>query len=151
MRVFLVLFVVTVMGVVNFASSPLFSFAAKNPLNEGDFGLKNSFVEGGLTPPALQGQYFARIIGSLLNIFLGLLAFGSLVAVIIGGVMWMGARGSEEKVETGKNIIQYALIGIVVAFTGYVVLSFVEREIRTRVNHSSFFGEEIVGYWKTFG
>lgn len=145
MRVFLILFAVVAMGVVNFASSPLFSFAAKNPLYEGDFGLKNSFVAGKITPPTLEGSYPARIVGSLLNVFLGLLAFGSLIAVIAGGVIWMGARGNEEEVSKGRNIIKYAVIGIVVAFSGYVVLSFVEREIRTRVKNPSSSSGAVTG------
>lgn len=44
-----------------------------------------------------------------------------LVLAIYGGYIWMMARGNEQEVEKAKNIIQGAIIGLVVVVAAYAI------------------------------
>ena len=44
-----------------------------------------------------------------------------LVLAIYGGYTWMIARGNEQEVEKAKNIIIYAVIGLVVVLSAYAI------------------------------
>ena len=60
-------------------------------------------------------------IGKVLNIattFLGVIFLG---LMIYAGYLWMLARGNEQEVEKAKNIIIYAVIGLVVVLSAYAI------------------------------
>ena len=60
-------------------------------------------------------------IGQILNIsttFLGVVFLG---LMIYSGYLWMLARGNEQEVEKAKNIIIYAVIGLVVVLSAYAI------------------------------
>ena len=60
-------------------------------------------------------------IGQVLNIattFLGVVFLG---LMIYAGYLWMIARGNEQKIEEAKNIIIYAVIGLVVVLAAYAI------------------------------
>jgi hypothetical protein len=59
-----------------------------------------------------------NVLKFLMSIF-GIVAIASM---IISGGMLLTAYGDEKRVETGKKIITYAVIGIVVALSGVVIL-----------------------------
>lgn len=44
------------------------------------------------------------------------------VAILYGGFMMMTSGGSEEKVKKGKTALQYAVIGIILAFAGWLIV-----------------------------
>ncbi len=60
-------------------------------------------------------------IGKVLNIsttFLGVVFLG---LMMYAGFLWMMARGNEQEVEKAKNIIIYAVIGLVVVLGAYAI------------------------------
>lgn len=60
-------------------------------------------------------------IGKILNIsttFLGVVFLG---LMIYAGFIWMMARGNEQEVAKAKNIIIYAVIGLVVVLAAYAI------------------------------
>ena len=60
------------------------------------------------------------------------IAFTSLFALIFvlyGGFTWTTAAGSEEKVKKGKNILQWALIGLVVIGAAWSIITYVMATI----------------------
>lgn len=124
---------------LGFASTPLSAFAQDN------FGLYNAFTAGGVNPPSTDQGFVAVMAGNLLRTFLGLVGLVALVAVIYGGFTRMSARGNNEEVAKGNRIVQYAVIGLVVAASAYAAVSFVERQIRERVRGSSWTGQELHG------
>jgi hypothetical protein len=67
----------------------------------------------------------AELFGLILRGFLGIVGTFSLIAFIAGGVMWLTSSGNPEQVKKGKDIFVYALIGIAVVFSSYIVLNFV--------------------------
>ena len=48
-----------------------------------------------------------------------------LIIMIYAGYTWMMARGNEQEVEKAKNIIIYAVIGLVVILAGYAITGLV--------------------------
>ena len=50
-----------------------------------------------------------------------------LILMIYGGYLWMLARGNEQEVEKAKNIIQNALIGLVIVLAAYAITALVRQ------------------------
>lgn len=73
----------------------------------------------------------AELWGRLLRFMLGFVGVGALVFFIIGGIILLMSRGNPEKVTTGKNTLLWAIIGMFVAFTSYIILRFVLEIIIT--------------------
>jgi uncharacterized membrane protein required for colicin V production len=74
----------------------------------------------GATQGAVQG-----LIGKIINAVLGLVGSVALAMFIYGGVLWMTAAGSNERVQKGKDVILWATIGLVVIFSAYAIIRFV--------------------------
>jgi hypothetical protein len=45
-----------------------------------------------------------------------------MIILIIGGFMMMFAQGNQQKVDEAKDIVKYAIIGLVVAFFSYIIV-----------------------------
>ncbi len=54
--------------------------------------------------------------------FTSILAIASLIFVIIGGLEMALSGGSEDKIASGKKTVFYAVIGLIIAFAGYLVI-----------------------------
>jgi len=98
-------------------------------------------VVGAATPPSDPGQLLnqtaqqsgqtqtrdlTEIIGNIIQWVLGLVGVVLLIMFIYGGVLYATSAGNEDKVETGKKVMLYAIIGVVIialafALTRYVI------------------------------
>jgi hypothetical protein len=65
------------------------------------------------------------LIGRVINAILGVVGSLALLMFILGGLTWMLAAGSPERVQKGKNILVWATIGLIVIFTAYAMVRFV--------------------------
>lgn len=65
------------------------------------------------------------LLGKIINSALGIIGSLSLVMVIYGGVTWMTSAGNQEQVTKGKNILIWAIIGVVIIFMAYALVKFV--------------------------
>ena len=70
-----------------------------------------------------------QLIGKIIVAILGLVGSIALIMFIYGGVTWMTAAGSEDKIKKGKNILSWAVIGMVVIFSSYAILKLVMEDI----------------------
>jgi hypothetical protein len=75
--------------------------------------------------PAPPQQIAAMIIKSLLT-FLGII---SVALILYGGFIYMTSGGEKEKVQKGKNIILYSVIGLVIILASYAIATFVFNAI----------------------
>lgn len=57
---------------------------------------------------------------SIATVFLGVVFLG---LMIYAGFTWMMARGNEQEVEKAKNMIIYAIIGLVVVLSAYAAVN----------------------------
>ena len=69
-----------------------------------------------------------QIIADTLIYIVGAVA---VIMLIIGGLRYVISQGSKEGVESAKNTILYAVIGIVVAILAYAIVNFVTGSIAT--------------------
>jgi len=60
---------------------------------------------------------------SFLQWFFGALGLISVVIILYGGFSWMTAAGNEEKLSRAKKIITYAVIGMMVMLTAFILVS----------------------------
>ena len=72
-----------------------------------------------------------NIVVNLINLVLGFLALIAVVIVLIGGFEWMTAGGNDDKVKTAQKRLQYGLIGLVIIFVAYGVVTYVLTTIPT--------------------
>jgi hypothetical protein len=69
------------------------------------------------------------LIGRIINGVLGVVGSLALVMFIYGGFVWMTARGNRDAITKGKDILVWAIIGMVVIFTSYAAVSFVLKNV----------------------
>ncbi|KKU53737.1 MAG: hypothetical protein UY41_C0029G0005 [Candidatus Moranbacteria bacterium GW2011_GWE1_49_15] len=74
----------------------------------------NGMVDGALS--------LTQIAMNLLRFLLSIVGVLSLIMLIIGGGMYVTSAGDEDRIDKGKNIIKYSIIGIIVALSSMVVL-----------------------------
>lgn len=65
------------------------------------------------------------IIGTVINIFLGILGVIFLVLIVYGGYVWMIARGNESEVEKAKDTMTRSVIGLAIVLAAYGITYFV--------------------------
>ena len=74
-------------------------------------------------PPVGAPANFDSAILNLTNWILGFVAMIAVLAIIWGGVSYIGSAGDETKATTGKRVITYALLGLVVAGIAYAIVN----------------------------
>jgi hypothetical protein len=88
-----------------------------------DFGLSETASQGGLKPSKAVSP--SAFIGTLIGYALAFVGVIFFVLMIYGGFMWMTAHGKEEQVKKAKDLIEAAVIGVVIIFFAYTVTHFV--------------------------
>lgn len=74
------------------------------------------------------------IIGTIINVFLGLLGVVFLILIIYAGFRWMTAGGSEEQVNSAKKILINATVGLVITLSAYAIATFVINTLDRAIN-----------------
>ncbi len=87
---------------------------AANPVSA---QLKTSF--SGSEVPALGTRTPQAIIGQVINVALGFLAFVAVILILYGGFLWMTAAGNEDRVEQAKKLLTAAIIGLVIILAAW--------------------------------
>lgn len=78
------------------------SVALKNPLGETDVRI-----------------LFGRIIAGALSI----IGSFALLMFVYGGVLWMTSRGDTKQIQKGKDTLTWAILGLVIIFSSYVLVN----------------------------
>ena len=66
-----------------------------------------------------------RALGMVLS-FVGVIFFA---LMIYGGITWMTAAGSEEKIKKAQNIITAAIVGVIIVASAYGITTFIGKFI----------------------
>ena len=79
----------------------------------------------GTTNPGVGGNQakFAEVIGRVITFLLGFVGALSVLVIIIGGIFYIISGGDQGKAETAKGYILYAVVGLVVALLGWVIVN----------------------------
>lgn len=89
-----------------------------------DFGLKAAADGTSLLKPS-EGNSVPSLIGKLVGAGLSLIGVVFFGLILYGGIRWMTAMGRSEEVEKAKQIMEAAIIGLVIVLAAYAVTSFV--------------------------
>ena len=86
-----------------------------------------SAAETGLPTPAGGIQDIVR---NVLNWMLGLVGVIAIIGFVISGFQYITAAGSEKTIEIAKRNMTYAIIGVVVALSGFVIIQAIDIALR---------------------
>lgn len=65
-----------------------------------------------------------ELIGRIIKTVLGIVGALALAMFIYGGLTWLTSGGSPDKIKKGKDILMWAVIGLVVIFSSYTLVDF---------------------------
>lgn len=83
----------------------------------------------GVEPENYEIEHLEKLLVYLVNLFFLILIPVSAIVLIWGAYQYLTAYGNEEKAQRGKNIILWAIIGLVIAFLAQVIIGEVWRLI----------------------
>jgi hypothetical protein len=66
-----------------------------------------------------------NMFGIIINTLLVLIGMVSVVMIVIGGFRYTLSRGEAGEIKVAKDIILYAIIGLIVAIMAYAIVNFV--------------------------
>ncbi len=67
----------------------------------------------------------SQTVGQIIKIVLGILGTIFLALTVYAGTLWLTAAGEEKKIETAKEILKAAIIGLVIILAAYSITYFV--------------------------
>jgi len=83
----------------------------------GDFGLsKTKYVD-------TKNSDIAGVIGDIVKWLLGFVGALAVLMIIVAGIMYLTSGGDEGRVEKAKQWLIYAIVGLIVALLGWVIVS----------------------------
>ena len=71
------------------------------------------------------GNDLYTIIGSIINVFFGILGIIFLILVLYAGFLWMTAGGDSEKIDKAKKIIVNGVIGLLITLSAFAITNFI--------------------------
>ncbi len=96
-------------------------------------GLSNAGFGGGILQAGITSGLgvtilpFSAILIRLMQWMLSLVSIFAIIAFVISGFMYLTSAGDEEQAKIAKKAFTYALIGLIVAISGLVVIRAVSR------------------------
>ena len=87
------------------------------------FGVNRNIVPGEIVAATGGEDSLIDLVRTILNYFLGFLGIVALAIVIYGGFMYVTAGVNEAGADTGKKVLTYAAIGIVVILLSFVIVN----------------------------
>ncbi len=73
----------------------------------------------------ITGSHFGQFVGNAVTALMVLASLVALGFLIYGGVKWIMSEGDKTRVEEARNTIVGAVIGLVVVFLSYLILSII--------------------------
>lgn len=73
------------------------------------------------------------IVAKVINYALGLLALVAIVIILIAGFEWMTAGGNDDKVKTAQKRLKYGLIGLIIIFLAYGIVTWLFSTLATQI------------------
>ena len=84
-------------------------------------------------PPAtdvgLSNKSVTEILTKVVTWLLGIVGIIALISFIVAGIMYLVSAGSDKMVESAKKTMTYALVGIAVVLSSYVIVKAVDKII----------------------
>lgn len=101
--------------------------AKKSPIDE-TFDVSTHLTtkgQGTSTTSADSGG-IANFIVKVIDLLVKLIGSVALIIFILGALLTVTSEGKEDRLEKGKTAMLYALIGLIIAFFSFIIVSFVQ-------------------------
>lgn len=90
---------------------------------------QNEFIKQTAGGTGLSKAEFTGVVAGIVNVVLGIVGAIFVALIIYGGTSWIIAAGSPDKIGKAKKIIIYAIIGLIVVASAYVISYFISTSI----------------------
>lgn len=77
----------------------------------------------GCSSAAASGSGVYDILGNIIALLIKYIAIIAVIAVMIGGIMYLISSGDEEKTKKAKNIIIWALVGVFISISAWSIIN----------------------------
>ena len=91
-----------------------------------DCTINDTLCSGGFGSPSAPANVPTNFEDAVLNLtdwILGFISMIAVLAIVWGGLMYIASAGDEAKATTGKRIVTYALIGLVIAGIAFALVN----------------------------
>jgi hypothetical protein len=89
---------------------------AASPVHAGSVTIENP----------IQAEDFTTLVTNFLQWLLGIAGGVALLMLIYGGIMYITSAGDQQKAETGKKIVMYTLLGLLVVLLSFSIVKVME-------------------------
>ncbi len=77
-------------------------------------------------PAGLPGPAsFGELISTITNLLLGIAGSIAVIFIIVGGIQYATSAGDDSRVQSAKNTIMNAVIGLVITVMAYAIVNFI--------------------------
>ncbi len=77
------------------------------------------------TATGLSTQDIRVSIAKVIRVMLGLVGIIAIIIIIYAGFLWMTSAGNEEQISKAKSILRNAVIGLIIIFSAFSIVSFI--------------------------
>ena len=88
-------------------------------------GLQELGQASGYQTSGISETTISSIAGTAVSVFLSILGIIFIVLMLYGGYLWMTAGGKEEQLTKAKELIQAAVIGLIIIVAAYAISFFI--------------------------
>ena len=65
------------------------------------------------------------LLATVTNVMLFIAGAIAVIMIVVGGIKYVTSNGNSERINSAKNTIMYAVVGLVIAIAAYAVVDFV--------------------------
>lgn len=84
----------------------------------------------GIDQSQIVGPTLQEIAVRVLNFLLSIVGIIAIISLVIGGIMYLTSAGSENRAGTGKKVVQYSVIGLIIALGALVIVRQIDSLLR---------------------
>ncbi len=114
-RISQLFFVLVLTSVCSLPFVPAFAYAQ----------ISNDATDSVASSAGFSSMSVYEILGTLINVFLGLLGVVFLLLVLYAGFLWMTAGGDDKQVDKAKKMLINATVGLVITLSAYAITTFI--------------------------
>lgn len=100
------------------------TLSSKAVLAQVNFNFNNS------VPNSVKGPTTAELVTNIVNTLSFIAGVASVIAIIVGGILYITSAGDEGRVRTAKNTLLYAIVGVIIALSAFAIANFVVTQIQ---------------------
>ena len=79
--------------------------------------------DASVNPDVANAQTLSQIARNVLDFLLSIVGVLAIIMLVVGGIMYLTAAGDEDRIDTGKSIVKWSIIGIAVALAALVIVT----------------------------